>query len=57
LAKWNELMVCSSCGARASLTEWAAASGAMPMRGRGGEDPLQYVITPLLAFSMRWRRV
>ena len=38
-AKWDELMVCSGCGARASLTEWAAASGAMPMRGRAGEPP------------------
>lgn len=36
---WDELMVCGSCGTRASLMEWAAASGPGAARGRAGEPP------------------
>ena len=39
-AKWEELMVCGVCGARASLPEWAAASEPGAVRGRAGEPPL-----------------
>lgn len=36
---WEELMVCGSCGTRASQGEWAAASGQGAAPGRAGEPP------------------